>query len=349
MPPASLPMPPAPAVSDLRPSSPPATPALRPSFPKRHASFDSPCQVPLPSPTPSASKTRFHDSYFPASPSSPPASPPASPPSSSPSSSHHFPVFDDSDSKSTTSASSLASPPTTLATPIFPFQRPFSLPPPHDEPSARSDRFSSASLPLPHNVPFQTLPRAPSPPADPAAHAARVRQAHRSEVAADTSRPRSPLHSVRPPSPSPSLAVSYPAPDPPTILAPEVSPGPFLSHAPPPPDSWIQVETSTSEYKLNVRLPGFKRDGITLATKKRRVLHVVADCWENGGGQSPSSFLQNIASPSPGHFERRISFGYDADLVQVRAEFDGEMLRISIPRRLPPVDLLRPAPLGRTS
>ncbi|KAG6817476.1 hypothetical protein H0H87_008101, partial [Tephrocybe sp. NHM501043] len=50
------------------------------------------------------------------------------------------------------------------------------------------------------------------------------------------------------------------------------------------------------------------------------------------------------------HFERRISFGYDADLVQVRAEFDGEMLRISIPRRLPPVDLwptLRPGPIGR--
>ena len=55
----------------------------------------------------------------------------------------------------------------------------------------------------------------------------------------------------------------------------------------------------------------------TLATKRRRILHVVADSWENGGG----------------HFERRISFGYDADLVQVRAEFDGEMLRVIIPRR----------------
>jgi len=55
----------------------------------------------------------------------------------------------------------------------------------------------------------------------------------------------------------------------------------------------------------------------TLATKRRRILHVVADSWENGGG----------------HFERRISFGYDADLVQVRAEFDGEMLRVVVPRR----------------
>lgn len=34
-----------------------------------------------------------------------------------------------------------------------------------------------------------------------------------------------------------------------------------------------------------------------------------------------------------GHFERRISFGYDADLAQVRAEFDGEHLHIIVPRR----------------
>ncbi|KAF9478804.1 hypothetical protein BDN70DRAFT_788426, partial [Pholiota conissans] len=92
---------------------------------------------------------------------------------------------------------------------------------------------------------------------------------------------------------------------------------PFLSHVLPPPDSWIQVETTNTEYKLLVRLPGFSREGITLATKRRRILHIVADSWENGGG----------------HFERRIAFGYDADLVQVRAEFDGIMLRIVIPRR----------------
>lgn len=49
-----------------------------------------------------------------------------------------------------------------------------------------------------------------------------------------------------------------------------------------------------------------------------------------------------------GHFERRISFGYDADLGQVRAEFDGEMLRISVPRRLPPVNFwYAGAPVGR--
>lgn len=36
-----------------------------------------------------------------------------------------------------------------------------------------------------------------------------------------------------------------------------------------------------------------------------------------------------------GHFERRISFGYDADLSQVRAEFNGEMLLVIVPRRAP--------------
>ncbi|KAJ6594285.1 hypothetical protein B0H19DRAFT_919334 [Mycena capillaripes] len=109
---------------------------------------------------------------------------------------------------------------------------------------------------------------------------------------------------------------------------------PFLSHAPPPVDSWIEVETTQAEYRLIVRLPGFKRDGITLATKKRRILHVVADSWEDGGG----------------HFERRISFGYDADLAQVRAEFDGELLRVIIPRRIPAAMALpwgTPAPVGR--
>lgn len=40
-----------------------------------------------------------------------------------------------------------------------------------------------------------------------------------------------------------------------------------------------------------------------------------------------------------GHFERRVSFGYDAELAQVRAEFDGEMLRIVIPRHISAITL----------
>ncbi|KAF8557628.1 hypothetical protein OG21DRAFT_1406692 [Imleria badia] len=94
----------------------------------------------------------------------------------------------------------------------------------------------------------------------------------------------------------------------------------FLCHSPPA-NTWIAVETLQSEYSLLVRLPGFNRNGMLvsfLSIIRRRILHVVADSWE----------------PEGGHFERRVSFGYDAELSQVRAEFDGEMLRIVVPRRI---------------
>jgi HSP20 family molecular chaperone IbpA len=130
-----------------------------------------------------------------------------------------------------------------------------------------------------------------------------------------------------------SNSSSYPAPEAPVILTPPTQAercgedahrrapyDSFLCHTPPP-DTWIAVETSPSEYRLIVRLPGFRRDGITIATRRRRILHVVADSWE----------------PQGGHFERRVLFGYDADLAQVRAEFDGQILRIIIPRRVPAV------------
>ncbi|KDQ57402.1 hypothetical protein JAAARDRAFT_193736 [Jaapia argillacea MUCL 33604] len=109
-------------------------------------------------------------------------------------------------------------------------------------------------------------------------------------------------------------ASGIPKSAPPTILTPSplesrrsrrsAAYEPFLSHAPPPIDSWIAVETLAREYRLLVKLPGFRRDAITLATRRRRILHVVADSWE----------------PTGGHFERRISFGYDADLAHTLAE-----------------------------
>lgn len=74
----------------------------------------------------------------------------------------------------------------------------------------------------------------------------------------------------------------------------------------------------------------------TLATKRRRILHVVADSWPDSDPSPLGSSSSNGEPSTPrtgGHFERRISFGYDADLVGVRAEFDGDMLRIVVPRR----------------
>ncbi len=127
---------------------------------------------------------------------------------------------------------------------------------------------------------------------------------------------------TRIPSPaSPALATrGLPPPAPPTILDPppvrssiarnsRAPHEPFLSDAPPPPDSWIAVETSPGEYRLIARLPGFRRDAMsvigfvtsacsliqsillpffrTLAARRRRVLHVVADSWEPDGGKLP--------------------------------------------------------------
>ncbi|KIJ49411.1 hypothetical protein M422DRAFT_96873, partial [Sphaerobolus stellatus SS14] len=121
-----------------------------------------------------------------------------------------------------------------------------------------------------------------------------------------------------------------PPPSPPTILTPPPpsdkdpsrKPAPYEPFLPreqlPPDNTFIAVQTLSSEYRLLVQLPGFQRDSITLAVRKRRVLHVVADSWSDNGG---------------GHFERRVSFGYDADLASVRAEFDGETLKIIVPRR----------------
>lgn len=50
-------------------------------------------------------------------------------------------------------------------------------------------------------------------------------------------------------------------------------------------DSTIEVHTLQHEYRLHVRLPGFNRDSIILATKRKHILHVVADRWDNGGGK----------------------------------------------------------------
>lgn len=90
---------------------------------------------------------------------------------------------------------------------------------------------------------------------------------HLSDSAADmryTNRPRQPL---------PASSNRLPPPAPPTILDPPPAHSnsvhgsraphePFLSDAPPPADSWIAVETSPVEYRLVVRLPGFRRDAM---------------------------------------------------------------------------------------
>jgi HSP20 family molecular chaperone IbpA len=81
----------------------------------------------------------------------------------------------------------------------------------------------------------------------------------------------------------------------------------------------VSVNTLKESYEIAVRFEeiGMRRDGITLSTRRRRVLHIQADDYGATGG----------------HWERRIGFGWDADLKNVRAEFDGAMLRVLVPRK----------------
>ncbi|SPO21463.1 uncharacterized protein UTRI_00946_B [Ustilago trichophora] len=97
---------------------------------------------------------------------------------------------------------------------------------------------------------------------------------------------------------------------------------PFLERRPAPPETDLVIETERTRYTLITRLPGFSLDCITLATKQHkhhRTLHIVADKWDTEGG---------------GHFERRITFpDKECDLKNVKAEFDGNTLKVYVPRK----------------
>lgn len=47
----------------------------------------------------------------------------------------------------------------------------------------------------------------------------------------------------------------------------------------------MTVDTTPSAYILEASLPGYQRDEITLSTRKKRILHVVADGFVSGGGE----------------------------------------------------------------
>ncbi|KAI1795617.1 hypothetical protein LXA43DRAFT_729402 [Ganoderma leucocontextum] len=274
--------------------------------------------------------------------------------------------------------------PSSSSNPLPLFSRPFSSPdasrPIHSprpmRPSGSPDRGSTASLPLPADTPYHTLPpfpggtiqedqemrsAAPSRPSS-SRPTTGAYQASTSSIPSSSSwqTQRSPSFSsdleqeefmalvanrildrayssvarVASDGPSSISDRPLPPPAPPMVLTPPPLPSqdwgptapykPFLAHAPAPQDSYIAVDTKPTEYRLVVRLPGFRRDAITVSTRKRRILHVVADSWE----------------PNGGHFEQRISFGYDALLAQVRAEFDGEHLQVIVPRRTFPMTYL---------
>lgn len=69
---------------------------------------------------------------------------------------------------------------------------------------------------------------------------------------------------------------------------------------------------------IRVSLPGFELTNITVAMRRGRRVHIVADKWGDGGG----------------HFEKLISLGPDVSSSTPRAEFNGTILLVYIARRL---------------
>ena len=88
---------------------------------------------------------------------------------------------------------------------------------------------------------------------------------------------------------------------------------PFLSHGPAPTESYIEVETTPREYCLHVKLPGFGRDAITLASKKRRILHIVADRWDSVGGEHVLFHLAQVANIT---YQGTLNAGYLLAMMQ---------------------------------
>ncbi|CAE6513426.1 unnamed protein product [Rhizoctonia solani] len=135
----------------------------------------------------------------------------------------------------------------------------------------------------------------------------------------------------RPTMPSPALC-GPPPPDPPHIHTPPSSPEatpyayPFLPSFEPRGDARpsVTVDVHPDQYVLACRMPHFDHSSITVATRRGRLLVIAADRWDT---LEPAPLSLDPAlipnPPQPAHFERRITFGWDADMARIRAEFDG--------------------------
>ncbi|KZS98281.1 hypothetical protein SISNIDRAFT_546260 [Sistotremastrum niveocremeum HHB9708] len=372
--------PPSPLPSQPHPPR-PLHPARELSFSKRHASFDTPREVPLPYPypgqypfptiPPAASASSSSSAHHQQQPAPPELSNPA----------EHSNQLEHSNPPlhrgySDESALTVNEEPVIEKPPSFPtLQAPVPL-----RPNLNTQTSSTTSLPLPSQTPLKSISSMPPYPQSHLPRNGFGPTSNRRDFDWDSVRipppEPSPPPSIRPlsppksrsPRPQPSKSISHPPParprhpasnqleatlssrtmegrlsgssgssgssipppSPPTVHTPSPPPvsssqekpkathNSFLSHDSSPQDTYIVVETAEKEYVLVVRLPGYNRDSI----------------WEVGGG----------------HFERRISFGYDADLTQVRAEFDGVFLRISVPRKSQFVSWHGPTPThGATS
>ncbi|WFD23972.1 hypothetical protein MEQU1_002667 [Malassezia equina] len=85
-----------------------------------------------------------------------------------------------------------------------------------------------------------------------------------------------------------------------------------------PKDQRVTISTTPDVYAVTISIPGVSIDGLTLAMKgpHRRTLHVMANRWD-----------------SDEHFERRITFGPDADMSSIRARFEDGHLYVDVLRK----------------
>ncbi|WFC97311.1 hypothetical protein MYAM1_000021 [Malassezia yamatoensis] len=85
-------------------------------------------------------------------------------------------------------------------------------------------------------------------------------------------------------------------------------------------DTRMTLMSTEYQYTLSLHVPHFSLEGITVATKgfNRRTLYIIATRWDNGENE---------------FFERRVTFGADADMTAIHARFDGEHLHVEIPRK----------------
>lgn len=85
-----------------------------------------------------------------------------------------------------------------------------------------------------------------------------------------------------------------------------------------PKDQRVTISTTPDVYAVTISIPGVSIDGLTLAMKgpHRRTLHVMANRWD-----------------SDEHFERRITFGPDADMSSIHARFEDGHLYVDVLRK----------------
>ncbi|KAK4049819.1 hypothetical protein OIV83_003875 [Microbotryomycetes sp. JL201] len=106
----------------------------------------------------------------------------------------------------------------------------------------------------------------------------------------------------------------------------------FLDPRPEPQGAHLSIHRDDPRHILiKVMLPGFSIENITVAMRRERKVHIVADSYGENGG----------------HFEKLVSLGTEVSSAAPRAEFDGSELCVFIRRKsLPSSSQIRSPPMS---